>query len=143
MARLTISDLHKFYGWTHAVHGVDLDIPEGEFAVLVGPSGCGKSTLLRSIAGLEPVDGGTIAIDGEAVNEMRPLITLPVQRDSRLRRPVRLPAPPACGSALGRGRTPGLAARRPAPDECRALQRATDPERCPSRGAAATPQRLG
>ena len=72
MARLTISDLHKFYGQTHAVRGVDLDIPEGEFAVLVGPSGCGKSTLLRSIAGLEPVDGGTIAIDGEVINEMRP-----------------------------------------------------------------------
>jgi multiple sugar transport system ATP-binding protein len=72
MARLTISDLHKFYGQTHAVRGVDLDIPEGEFAVLVGPSGCGKSTLLRSIAGLEPIDGGTIAIDGEVINEMRP-----------------------------------------------------------------------
>jgi multiple sugar transport system ATP-binding protein len=72
MARLTISELHKFYGQTHAVRGVDLDIPEGEFAVLVGPSGCGKSTLLRSIAGLEPIDGGTIAIDGEVVNEMRP-----------------------------------------------------------------------
>ena len=72
MARLTISDLHKFYGQTHAVRGVNLDIPEGEFAVLVGPSGCGKSTLLRSIAGLEPIDGGTIAIDGEVINDMRP-----------------------------------------------------------------------
>ena len=45
MARLKITGLHKFYGQTHAVRGVDLDIPEGEFAVLVGPSGCGKSTL--------------------------------------------------------------------------------------------------
>jgi multiple sugar transport system ATP-binding protein len=72
MARLTISGLHKFYGQTHAVRGVDLDIPEGEFAVLVGPSGCGKSTLLRSIAGLEPIDRGTIAIDGEVINDMRP-----------------------------------------------------------------------
>jgi multiple sugar transport system ATP-binding protein len=72
MARLTITDLHKFYGQVHAVRGVDLDIPEGEFAVLVGPSGCGKSTLLRSIAGLEQVDRGTIEIDGERVNEMRP-----------------------------------------------------------------------
>ena len=72
MGRLTISELHKFYGQTHAVRGVDLDIPEGEFAVLVGPSGCGKSTLLRAIAGLEPVDRGTIAIDGEVINEMRP-----------------------------------------------------------------------
>jgi multiple sugar transport system ATP-binding protein len=72
MARLTISEVHKFYGQTHAVRGVDLDIPEGEFAVLVGPSGCGKSTLLRSIAGLEPIDRGTIAIDGQVINDMRP-----------------------------------------------------------------------
>jgi multiple sugar transport system ATP-binding protein len=72
MARLKITGLHKFYGQTHAVRGIDLDIPEGEFSVLVGPSGCGKSTLLRSIAGLEQIDRGTIAIDGEVVNDMRP-----------------------------------------------------------------------
>jgi multiple sugar transport system ATP-binding protein len=72
MARLTITDLHKYYGQTHAVRGVSLDIPEGELAVLVGPSGCGKSTLLRSIAGLEPIDDGSIRIDGEVVNDMRP-----------------------------------------------------------------------
>src|SRR5918994_1950216 len=72
MARLTISDLHKSYGSTPAVRGVDLDIAEGEFAVLVGPSGCGKSTLLRAIAGLETADRGAIAIDGEVVNDMRP-----------------------------------------------------------------------
>ncbi|MGI9509466.1 MAG: ABC transporter ATP-binding protein [Geminicoccaceae bacterium] len=72
MARLTLSDVHKYYGQTHAVRGVSLDIPEGEFSVLVGPSGCGKSTLLRSIAGLENIDEGTIVIDGEVVNDMRP-----------------------------------------------------------------------
>jgi multiple sugar transport system ATP-binding protein len=72
MARLTLSDVHKYYGETHAVKGVSLDIPEGEFSVLVGPSGCGKSTLLRSIAGLENIDQGTIAIDDEVVNDMRP-----------------------------------------------------------------------
>ncbi|HEX6142909.1 MAG TPA: ABC transporter ATP-binding protein, partial [Geminicoccaceae bacterium] len=72
MGRLTITGLHKFYGSTHAVRGVDLDIPEGEFAVLVGPSGCGKSTLLRSIAGLEPIDRGAILIDGDVVNDVRP-----------------------------------------------------------------------
>ena len=72
MARLKISGLQKFYGKVHAVRGVDLDIPEGEFTVLVGPSGCGKSTLLRTIAGLEEADGGTIEIDGELVNDMRP-----------------------------------------------------------------------
>jgi multiple sugar transport system ATP-binding protein len=42
LARLRISGLHKFYGKFHAVRGIDLDIPEGEFTVLVGPSGCGK-----------------------------------------------------------------------------------------------------
>ncbi len=72
MARLKITGLHKFYGTTHAVRGVDLDITDGEFAVLVGPSGCGKSTLLRAIAGLEQVDRGTVAIDGEVVNDVRP-----------------------------------------------------------------------
>jgi multiple sugar transport system ATP-binding protein len=72
MGRLTISGLHKYFGPVHAVRGIDLDIPEGEFAVLVGPSGCGKSTLLRAIAGLEDIDEGSIAIDGEVVNDMRP-----------------------------------------------------------------------
>jgi multiple sugar transport system ATP-binding protein len=72
MARLQIEGLHKYYGKFHAVRGIDLDIPEGEFTVLVGPSGCGKSTLLRTIAGLEEVDEGSIRIDGEVVNDMRP-----------------------------------------------------------------------
>jgi multiple sugar transport system ATP-binding protein len=72
MARLRVMGLHKYYGKFHAVRGVDLDIPEGEFTVLVGPSGCGKSTLLRTIAGLEEVDAGTIEIDGVTVNDVRP-----------------------------------------------------------------------
>jgi multiple sugar transport system ATP-binding protein len=72
MARLKVTGLHKFYGKFHAVRGVDLDIPEGEFTVLVGPSGCGKSTLLRTIAGLEEINEGSIEIDGETVNDMRP-----------------------------------------------------------------------
>ena len=62
MARLQIQGLHKYYGKFHAVRGIDLDIPEGEFTVLVGPSGCGKSTLLRTIAGLEEAEQGTISI---------------------------------------------------------------------------------
>ena len=53
MAQLKISGLRKHYSGVHAVRGIDLDIPDGEFTVLVGPSGCGKSTLLRTIAGLE------------------------------------------------------------------------------------------
>src|SRR5258708_33109292 len=72
MARLEISGRHKSFGAVHAVRGIALDVPDGEFCVLVGPSGCGKSTLLRAIAGLETVDEGTIAIDGEIVNDMRP-----------------------------------------------------------------------
>ena len=48
----------------HAVRGVDLEIPAGEFTALVGQSGCGKSTLLRCIAGLEDIDAGQIAIGG-------------------------------------------------------------------------------
>ena len=55
-----------------AVKGVDLEIPKGEFTVLVGQSGCGKSTLLRTIAGLEEIDEGSIEIDGEVVNDIAP-----------------------------------------------------------------------
>ena len=72
MADVKISQLHKHYGNSHAVKGVDLTIPDGEFTVLVGPSGCGKSTLLRTIAGLEDAEAGTIEIGGQIVNNVRP-----------------------------------------------------------------------
>ena len=72
MADVRIKALQKSYGAVPAVRGVDLDIKDGEFAVLVGPSGCGKSTLLRTIAGLETATAGTIEIGGEVVNDMRP-----------------------------------------------------------------------
>jgi multiple sugar transport system ATP-binding protein len=72
MADLRINKLDKHYGSVHAVRGVDLEIPAGEFTVLVGQSGCGKSTLLRSIAGLEDISGGTIEIAGEVVNDLAP-----------------------------------------------------------------------
>jgi multiple sugar transport system ATP-binding protein len=72
MASVRIESLYKSYGAVHAVRGVDLDIPDGEFAVLVGPSGCGKSTLLRAIAGLEDVTSGQISIGADVVNGMRP-----------------------------------------------------------------------
>ena len=52
------------------LHGISLDISDGEFMVLVGPSGCGKSTLLRMLAGLEDITGGSIAIDGRVVNDL-------------------------------------------------------------------------
>ena len=72
MANVRIGALHKSYGSVQAVRGVDLDIPDGEFTVLVGPSGCGKSTLLRTIAELEDADSGDIEIGGEIVNHLRP-----------------------------------------------------------------------
>jgi ABC-type sugar transport system ATPase subunit len=72
MARLTLSALRKAYGERAVVHGIDLDVADREFVVLVGPSGCGKSTILRMIAGLEEISGGTVAIDGRVVNEVDP-----------------------------------------------------------------------
>jgi multiple sugar transport system ATP-binding protein len=70
MASLTFRDVRKSFGATKVIHGIDFDIADGEFAVLVGPSGCGKSTLLRMLAGLEEISGGTITIDGQVVNEI-------------------------------------------------------------------------
>ena len=67
-----LRDVIKKYGETQVIHGVDLDIEEGEFAVFVGPSGCGKSTLLRMIAGLEETTGGQIKIDAEDVTHRDP-----------------------------------------------------------------------
>ena len=72
MADLRIKALHKSYGPVHAVRGIDLEIPAGEFTVLVGQSGCGKSTLLRTIAGLEDADEGSIEIGGVDVTDEPP-----------------------------------------------------------------------
>ena len=72
MASVSISNVQKAYGATRVIHGVDVDINDGEFVVLVGPSGCGKSTLLRMIAGLETISGGDIAIGSRVVNDMPP-----------------------------------------------------------------------
>ncbi|WP_299865504.1 sn-glycerol-3-phosphate ABC transporter ATP-binding protein UgpC [uncultured Hoeflea sp.] len=72
MADVRIEKLYKAYGSVEVIHGVDVDIPDGRFVVLVGPSGCGKSTLLRMIAGLEGVTAGTISIGGRVVNNLPP-----------------------------------------------------------------------
>ncbi len=72
MAEVTIRDLRKAYGAVEVIHGVDVDIHDGEFVVLVGPSGCGKSTLLRMIAGLEDITSGTVAIGDRVVNNLPP-----------------------------------------------------------------------
>ncbi len=68
MASVTLQNVEKDYGALRILHGVDLEIADGEFVVLVGPSGCGKSTLLRMIAGLEEVSGGEIHIGERLVN---------------------------------------------------------------------------
>ena len=60
----------KRYGEVEVIHGIDLTIDPGEFTVFVGPSGCGKSTLLRMIAGLEPISGGDMMIDGQRMNDV-------------------------------------------------------------------------
>lgn len=72
MAGLKLKGLKKSYGAVKVIHGVDLEINQGEFIVFVGPSGCGKSTLLRMIAGLEEITGGTLEIDGMVVNDVPP-----------------------------------------------------------------------
>jgi multiple sugar transport system ATP-binding protein len=72
MATVTIEGARKAYGAVEVLHGVSVNIADGEFVVLVGPSGCGKSTLLRMIAGLENISGGTISIGGRVVNDLPP-----------------------------------------------------------------------
>ncbi|WP_182086363.1 sn-glycerol-3-phosphate ABC transporter ATP-binding protein UgpC [Aureimonas sp. ME7] len=72
MASVSVSKARKNYGGLKVLHGVDIDIADGEFLILVGPSGCGKSTLLRMIAGLEEISDGTISIDGKVVNDVAP-----------------------------------------------------------------------
>jgi multiple sugar transport system ATP-binding protein len=72
MAELKLKDVIKKYGKIEVIHGVNLDIKEKEFLVLVGPSGCGKSTLLRMIAGLEEISSGTISINDKIVNDIAP-----------------------------------------------------------------------
>ncbi|HUL68366.1 MAG TPA: ATP-binding cassette domain-containing protein, partial [Burkholderiaceae bacterium] len=76
MASVQIRGVFKQFGHTQVIRGVDIEIADGEFAVLVGPSGCGKTTLLRMIAGLEEITGGEILIGERVVNRM-----LPKERD--------------------------------------------------------------
>ncbi|RKE86160.1 sn-glycerol-3-phosphate ABC transporter ATP-binding protein UgpC [Rhizobium sp. AG855] len=72
MTGLVLKDIRKSYGQVKVLHGIDLEIKEGEFIVFVGPSGCGKSTLLRMIAGLEDITSGEMYIDGQLVNDVPP-----------------------------------------------------------------------
>ncbi len=72
MGAVSINDVRKSYGNVEVLHGVSVDIADGEFVILVGPSGCGKSTLLRMIAGLEEISAGEISIAGRVVNNLPP-----------------------------------------------------------------------
>ena len=73
MTEISLTSVRKSYGRTEVIHGIDLDIADGEMIVIVGPSGCGKSTLLRMVAGLETVTSGEISIGGRVVNDLEPM----------------------------------------------------------------------
>src|SRR3982751_1759757 len=72
MAQVQFRNVTKSYGAQQVIHGIDVQVADGEFIVIVGPSGCGKSTLLRMVAGLEPITGGEIDIAGRVVNRLEP-----------------------------------------------------------------------
>ncbi len=72
MAGISIRGLKKSYHKTPVIHGIDVEIADGAFVVIVGPSGCGKSTLLRMVAGLEAITEGEIAIGERVVNDLEP-----------------------------------------------------------------------
>ena len=72
MSSLTLRGIQKSFSGTPVLHGIDLDVRDGEFVVFVGPSGCGKSTLLRCIAGLEDISAGELQIDGKPMNDVPP-----------------------------------------------------------------------
>src|SRR5947208_4743160 len=72
MAKVQLRDVRKSYAELEVMHGVSIDIADGEFIVIVGPSGCGKSTLLRMVAGLETITGGEVVIGDRVVNQLEP-----------------------------------------------------------------------
>ena len=72
MASVTLTAITKRFGTTQVLHGISLEVRDGEFLTLLGPSGCGKTTLLRIIAGIEQADSGSVAIGGREVSHLRP-----------------------------------------------------------------------
>ena len=72
MPTIHLDNLVKRYGNVEVLHGIELEMADNEFTVLVGPSGCGKSTTLRMIAGLEDVSEGEIWVDGKPVSKLEP-----------------------------------------------------------------------
>jgi sn-glycerol 3-phosphate transport system ATP-binding protein len=72
MAQVQLRDIRKSYGALEVIHGIDMQVADGEFIVIVGPSGCGKSTLLRMVAGLEAITSGEVVIGDRVVNKLEP-----------------------------------------------------------------------
>ena len=72
MSDVSLKNVHKSFGKTEVIHGIDCDIKDGEFIVILGPSGCGKSTLLRLTAGLETITSGNLYIEERLVNKVHP-----------------------------------------------------------------------
>mgnify|MGYP003649328607 CR=1 FL=1 len=87
MASVEITGLKKAFGAVEVIHGVDLQIEDGEFVALVGPSGCGKSTLLRIISGLEPATEGEIRIAKSSITSI--LVNATLRWCSRIMRSIR------------------------------------------------------
>src|SRR5688572_771563 len=72
MAQVEFRNVRKSYGTQEVIHGITMQVADGEFVVIVGPSGCGKSTLVRMVAGLEPIIDGEIVIGDRVVNILEP-----------------------------------------------------------------------
>ena len=73
---IRMENVHKWFGQLHVLRGIDLEVQRGEVVVIIGPSGSGKSTLLRTINGLEPIQDGSITVDGIRVQEQKNLVPL-------------------------------------------------------------------
>ena len=166
MASVAIRDVRKAFGATEVIHGVDIDIGDGEFVVLVGPSGCGKSTLLRMIAGLENITGGEIRIGERVVNNVPPKerdIAMVFQnyalyphmtvaanmgfslqaarRAARRDRRARARAPPRSSASRRSRALSAPALRRPAPARRHGPRHRARPAGVPVRRAAVQPRR--
>ena len=104
MASVEFANVRKSFGTHPVIKGVDIEIADGEFVILVGPSGCGKSTLLRMLAGLENISAGEIRIGGQVVNGLAPKerdIAMVFQNYARRPAPARGDGPRHCPRSAG------------------------------------------
>src|SRR5439155_1435800 len=90
MASVSLRGVRKYYDGVEVIHGVDCEIVDGEFIVILGPSGCGKSTLLRMIAGLEAITNGEVAIGARLVHGLEPKLRVQMRIEiKRLHQSIR------------------------------------------------------